>query len=115
MAIEVVSDEGEYDWLSISSSERTGNEQRLRIRVNLAHPFMVRFSTPAGEELPMLLRLAAGLAISEATARHVGVRQAGTIRRNLNQLLREALAAPLHVASTPDEKPESEIAQEPGG
>jgi hypothetical protein len=40
------------------------------------------------------VRLGAGLAIAEVTARATGVRQAGTIRRNLNQLLREALSDP---------------------
>jgi hypothetical protein len=40
------------------------------------------------------LRVAAGLALSEKLARGVGVRKVATIRRNLNELLREALAKP---------------------
>jgi hypothetical protein len=55
---------------------------------------MIRFSTPTGAELPALIRIAVGFAIAEATARATGVDRAGTIRRNLNQLLREALSAP---------------------
>jgi hypothetical protein len=91
--IELVADEAVYPWLDVAGGER-GSERRLRIRVNLAHPFMVRFSTPSGSELPALIRIAVGLAIAEATARATGVDRAGTIRRNLNQLLREALSAP---------------------
>lgn len=91
--IELISDEAIYQWLDIAGGER-GSERRLRIRVNLAHPFMVRFSTPTGSELTPLIRIAVGIAVAEATARATGVDRAGTLRRNLNQLLREALSAP---------------------
>ena len=91
--IELVADEAIDPWLDVAGGER-GSERRLRIRINLAHPFMLRFSTPNGSELPALIRIAVGLAIAEATARATGVDRAGTIRRNLNQLLREALSAP---------------------
>jgi len=91
--IELVADEAIDPWLDVAGGER-GSERRLRIRINLAHPFMLRFSTPTGSELPALIRIAVGLAIAEATARATGVDRAGTIRRNLNQLLREALSAP---------------------
>lgn len=93
VTIELIADEAVYPWLDIAGGER-GSARRLHIRINVAHPFMVRFSTPNGSELPALVRLAAGFAIAEATARATGVDRAGTIRRNLNELLREALSAP---------------------
>jgi hypothetical protein len=91
--IDLIADEAIYPWLDLAGVER-GAERSLRIRVNTAHPFMVRFATPTGSELPALIRLAAGFALAETTARAIGVDRAGTIRRNLNQLLREALASP---------------------
>jgi hypothetical protein len=93
ISLELVSDETIYPWLDVAGGER--NEARqLNIRINLAHPFMIRFSSPNGAELQPLVRVAVGIAIAEATARATGVDRAGTIRRNLNQLLREALSAP---------------------
>lgn len=106
--IELVADEAIYPWLDVAGGERD-SKRKLRIRINLAHPFMVRFSTPSGRELPALVRLAAGIAIAEATARATGVDRAGTIRRNLNELLREALSAPAEdieeVPLEPDAEP----------
>jgi hypothetical protein len=60
--------------------------------VSLANEFMRRFAGATAEDLEPLLRLAAGLAIAEHTARASGVRDAGTVRRNLNELLSSALA-----------------------
>jgi hypothetical protein len=53
---------------------------------------MRRFSGANAEDLEPLLRVAAGLALAETTAREAGVRQAGTILRNLNELLATALS-----------------------
>jgi len=93
ISLELVSDETIYPWLDVAGGAR--NEVRqLSIRINLAHPFMIRFSSPSGAELQPLVRIAVGIAIAESTARATGVDRAGTIRRNLNQLLREALSAP---------------------
>jgi hypothetical protein len=94
VSVELINDETTYDWLEIAKEERTPAEHLLHIRVNVAHPFLVRFAAPGGVELNAFVRLGAGLAIAEVTARATGVRQAGTIRRNLNQLLRDALAEP---------------------
>lgn len=90
--IELVTDQPDLDWVDIATHEKTQHEHSLQIRINLSHPFMQRFSTPSGSELAPLVRLAAGLAVAETTARTSGVKQAGTIRRNLNELLREALS-----------------------
>ena len=66
----------------------------MRIRINSAHPFIQRFASRNADELEPWIRLGAGLAIAEIVARDQGVRQAGTIRRHLNQLLGDALSRP---------------------
>lgn len=98
--VELLSDESVYDWLDIAKNEVSGKERLLQIRVNVGHPFVVRFSSPAGTELTAFVRLAAGLAIAEITAAAAGVKHAGTIRRNLNQLLHAALAGPIERSET---------------
>ena len=60
----------------------------------MAHPFMVRFAQSDPEELEGLLRVAAAVALAEVLATSSGVRGAGTIRRNVNEILREALSEP---------------------
>ena len=92
--VELVSDEPQRDWLEIADDGSAGRPRHVHIRVNISHPFMVRHATPNGSELEALVRLAAGLALAEIAARSAGVRQAGTVRRNLNELLFGALSVP---------------------
>ena len=95
VVVELVSDPSHEDWYELAQTETDGDTTRVQIRVNLDHPFMVQFTSPDGDEIVPFTRLAAGLAIAEITAREVGVRQAGTLRRNLNQILRSALSGPV--------------------
>ena len=60
----------------------------------MTHPFMVRFAQSGTEDLEALLRVAAAIAVGEVLARDSGVRKAGTVRRNVNDLLRDALSEP---------------------
>jgi hypothetical protein len=98
--LELSDDPAIGDWLSIcdapSSGPRASNgtPRRLGVRLALAHPFMQRFGGTDATEIEPLLRVAAALALAETTARESGVKQAGTIRRNLNDLLRNALCKP---------------------
>ena len=100
VVIELTTDPAVGDWLSISDSPAVQNNsehdgvRQLEIRLSLAHPFMDRFAGPEPEQIEPLLRVAAGLALSEVTAREGGVRKVGTVRRYLNELLREALSKP---------------------
>ena len=102
VSIELISDESVYEWVEIATQERRPDEQYVQIRVNVAHPFIVRFCSPGGTELTAFVRLGAALAISEITARAAGTRQAGTVRRNLNELLHDALAGPIELAALDD-------------
>lgn len=95
ISIEITSDPGQEGWYEIAECHTTDSEVRLEVRINLAHPFLARFVSPDGEEIVPFTRLAAGLAVAEITARHVGVRHAGMIRTNLNQILRRAFSGPV--------------------
>ena len=93
--VEIANDPTESQWVAISDAAETrGHARRLSIRVSMAHPFMMRFAQTDVENVEGLLRLAAAIALAEVLARDSGVRHAGTIRRNVNDILREALAEP---------------------
>ncbi|MBW5435302.1 ATP-binding protein [Bradyrhizobium canariense] len=93
--IELSDDPSEGDWLSIADPGITnGSADTIEIRVSMAHPFMVLFAQTSADDIEPILRIAAGIAISEKLARRSGVKSAGTVRRNLNELLREALSQP---------------------
>jgi hypothetical protein len=66
----------------------------LEIRVSLAHPFMISFAQTDPEDVEALLRVASAFALAETLARKSGVQLAATIRRNLNDILRDALSQP---------------------
>lgn len=93
--IELTDDPGESQWLSVSDTPENRKEpRRLDIRVSMAHPFMVRFAQTDTEDVEALLRVAAALGLAEVLARDSGVRKAGTVRRNVNDILREVLSEP---------------------
>lgn len=93
LRIELTSDPAEGDWLALSDQPaQEDGVQVMEIRLSLVHPFMISFAQTDPEDVEALLRVAAGIALSEKLARSSGIKFAGTIRRNLNQLLREALA-----------------------
>ncbi len=95
ITIELSADAGVGDWLDLGEDlPREGGVRRLSVRLALAHPFMERFGGTDPERIEPLLRVAAGLALAETSARASGVRSAGTIRRNLNEFLRDALSKP---------------------
>jgi len=86
ITIRLVDDPAESQWLAISD-QAPEEKHRLEIRVSTSHPFMIRFAQVNEEALAALLRVAASLAIAEITARDAGVKQAGAIRRNVNEIL----------------------------
>lgn len=91
--IELTDEPAESQWLSVSDqAAHAGEPNTIEIRLALAHPFMVRFAQTDPEDLEALLRVAGGLALAEKLARLSGQKYTGTIRRNLNDILREALS-----------------------
>ena len=91
--IEMTDDPAEGDWLSVSDQPLVGSgSDVVEIRLSMAHPFMVRFAQADTDQIEGLLRVAAGLALAEKLAREIGLSRTGTIRRNLNEILRDALS-----------------------
>lgn len=83
------------DWVDISDQPSlSGGVWKVGIRMSLVHPFMQQFSGADPEKLEGLLRVATAVALAEVTAIQSGVRGASTIRRNINQYLKEALSKP---------------------
>lgn len=86
------------DWITVSdrSTSQDGDvkTRQVGVRLSLAHPFMERFSGTDSNDIEPLLRLAAAIGLAEIAARDSGVKEAGTIRRNINDLLRDALSKP---------------------
>lgn len=95
LTVEITNDPAASDWLIVSDSGAAGKQARkVNIRVAMAHPFMIRFAQADAEEVEALLRVAAAIALAEILARDSGVRGAGTVRRNINDILRDALSEP---------------------
>jgi hypothetical protein len=93
--IELSDDPAEGDWLSVSDQVSTVDGKNvLEIRVAMAHPFMIAFAQTDVIAIEPLLRVAAALGLSEKLARRAGVKSTGTLRRNMNTILREALSKP---------------------
>ena len=94
VVIELTPEPGLEDWYSFSRRELadTGMSE-VTVRVSMAHPFTERFGLRDEEEIEPLVRIAAGLALAEIAALDVGIsKRIKTLRRNFNQLLRDALS-----------------------
>ncbi len=96
--IELSTDPAVGDWYSISDaakpSPNSAGHRLICLRLSLTHPFMQQFCGTTAEKIEPMLRIAAALALAETSARDSGEKNAGTVRRNLNQLLRHAFSEP---------------------
>ena len=91
--IELTDDHAQGDWLSLSDwPAKTSETETIQIRISMAHPFMISFAQLRPDDIEALIRIGAALAISEKLARRAGVMMAGTVRRNLNEILRGVLS-----------------------
>ncbi len=85
------------DWFEIAEHMESGDSGQhdvIRLRMSLRHPFSERYVGIGYENLELLTRFAAGLAIAEITARQAGARQAGEVRRRFNDLLGKVFSKP---------------------
>ena len=98
--LELSTDPAIGDWVTVSDRPPQDDPRSNRtircvgVRLSLAHPFMDRFCGIEPIRIEALLRVAAAIGLAETAARDGGVLMAGTIRRNINELLRNALANP---------------------
>jgi hypothetical protein len=83
-----------YDQLVAVEAAPDSNVRKVGIRLALAHPFMERFGGADASRIEPLLRVAVAIILAEIVARSSGVKQAGAVRRNINELLRNALSKP---------------------
>lgn len=91
--IQVTEDTSISDWIYLIDSGPINNEIRdINIRVSAVHPFVLKFSDNSGNVFEALLRIAAAIAIAEVIARDSGVKHAGTIRRNVNNIITDAFS-----------------------
>ena len=90
--IELTDDPAEGEWLSVSDQRPGPGSRVIELRVSMAHPFMVRFAQTNVQDLEAILRIATALGLAETLARQTGQRYAKTVRRNMNDILREALS-----------------------
>ncbi len=96
--LELSDDPSIGEWVTISEQPVPQDDiagapiWRVGVRLSLAHPFMERFGGTDAARIEPLLRVATAIVLAETAARASGVRAAGTIRRNINELLREALS-----------------------
>lgn len=94
ISIELSNDPAIGEWLSVSDEPWAGNVKKVKIRMSLAHPFMLQYSGAEVSQIEPLQRISVAIALAEITARESGVRRAGTFRRVINELLRDALSKP---------------------
>ncbi|WP_174291048.1 ATP-binding protein [Sphingomonas bacterium] len=84
---------GDESWMDVSALPGDGSGMRaLEVRLSTQHPFTQGFVIDGGRINEGVVRLAVGLAISEAIAQGDGVRFAGRIRSSLNELMLLGLA-----------------------
>ena len=100
ITIELAADPSVGDWIELCDQVVSGDAisgrdvRKVGMRLSLTHPFMERFAGADAARIEPLLRIGAGLLLAEVAARSAGVARAGTIRRNLNELMRDALSKP---------------------
>jgi hypothetical protein len=98
--LELSNDPAIGEWISMSDFPETTSSdsgeviRELKVRLSLAHPFMERFGGTDSSSIEPLLRVAVAICLAEISARESGIRIAGTMRRNINELLRDALSQP---------------------
>ena len=77
------------DWFEVAEhvefDDTGGPSAIIRLRMSLRHPFSERYVGVEYENLELLTRFAAALAIAEITAREAGARQAGEVGRRLKR------------------------------
>ena len=92
VTVEVTNDPGVSEWLRVFDTGLADDVRRLGVSLSLSHPFMERFVGTDFDRIKPFVRLAAAIGLAEITARESGARLTGEMRRNINQLLRDALS-----------------------
>lgn len=94
IGIEILADPSEPSWFSRQLNIGEPGLVKAIIRLNSAHPFLVRFGQRDSESLEVVLRMAVAMVVSEILSRQSGVMMAGVVVRNVNEVLSKALSQP---------------------
>jgi len=99
IVLELSVDPAVGDWLEVSDKIESETDAQTKVtrrvvglRLSLVHPFMQRFCGTDCEEIEPMLRIAAAIGLAEVAARDSGTKRAGAVRRNINELLRNAFS-----------------------
>ena len=92
VTVEVTNDPRVSDWIRVFDTGTVDDVRHLGVSLSLSHPFMERFVGADLDRIKPFVRLAAAIGLAEITARESGARLTGEMRRNINQLLKEALS-----------------------
>jgi len=76
------------------SGKESNDYKKIGIRMSLQHPFVERFVSKDEDKMELLWRVVVAFSIGEVLARESGVRNAGYIRSNANELLKGFLSSP---------------------
>lgn len=90
--VELATDPAVGDLITVHHFDYT--TRQVGIRIAVAHAVFENFGCTSSSCLESVIRICSGLVLGELLARASGVRQANVIRRNLNDLLRDALSRP---------------------
>ena len=92
VTVEVTNDPSVGEWIRVFDSGTSEDVRHLGVSLSLSHPFMERFVGADFDRIKPFVRLAAAIGLAEITARESGGRSTGEMRRNINQLLNDALS-----------------------
>ncbi|WP_309615813.1 ATP-binding protein [Salinibacterium sp.] len=92
--IEISREDGDSHWMWHSVDTSGAGKQSIHIRLNMAHPFLLRFAANGVESLEAILRLAIAIVVGEVLAGASGVNMPGTVTRNIGKVLTSALSQP---------------------
>ncbi len=93
IALELHDSPAQGDWLIVNNRPKIHDHPRcLDIRISVLHPFMVRFAQSSSDGTEAIIRLGCALAIAEVLAGDTGTRYSGTVRRIMNELLRDVFS-----------------------
>lgn len=92
VTVEVTNDPAVGELIRVFDTGTVKGIRQVGVSLSLSHPFMVKFVGPDFDRIKPFVRFAAAIGLAEITARESGAKQAGEMRRNINQLLRDALS-----------------------
>jgi hypothetical protein len=90
ISVELTDDPGVGEWLSFNWVNDEDREFNIRVARN--HPFIATYCSDIDAAIEPLIRIAACISAAEIAARELGLKQVGTIRKVMNQLLRDGFA-----------------------